>query len=270
MVNLQGTVTLPGVGPVKKVYVLGGLALTAAILGFAYYRRSHAPADTTPAATDTTTPESDPGLGYTPTSPGGGSSNPYGYDAYGNVIPAPVPGSTGTGGVTSTNADWSAAAIAALEQTGMTEEMASAAITAVLGGLGVTSSQEAAFLRAAGVLGDPPQGYPKPIRVIASPAEPTPPPTTTPKPTPGQKAPVRPSGLKATGKGKTWVQLDWNPVKGADGYHVYRNGRLIVTVTYSQARMSGLRANTSYTFSVETVDNHKASPKTTINVRTIK
>lgn len=288
MVNLQGTVTLPGVGKVKKVYVIGALAATAAILGYAYYRRSKAaPADTTPAVADTPVDDST-GLGYTPTSAGGGgSTNPYGYDIYGNPIPAPVAGSTGTGGVTATNTDWSSAAIAVLEQTGMTEATAATAISAVLGGLGVTSDQEAAFLRAVGTLGDPPQGYPRPIHVSAPNSDPVPAPTPTPDPTPGpdpapapapapkpvagKKAPAKVSGLKATSKTTTTVSLDWAPVSGARGYTVYRNGSRIITVTYSSAKMTGLRANTSYTFAVQTVGTDgQVSPLSSINVTTAK
>ncbi len=308
MSALSGTVKLPGLGPVKKVYVLGAVGVVAAIVAVAYYRRAGA----APAATDTTTNPTDAysttDTGYSSggggTSGGGGSDGstpvpwPWGYDADGNPLPAPVPGGTANpGGSVTTNADWTARAISVLEDGGISTAVASGAITGVLGGLGVTSDQEAYFLRATGVLGNPPQGYPKPIRLVSPPSDPSPAPTPTPGPAPdptpgpeptpapapaptpakppaqtaGKKAPAKVTGLKASAKTTTTVTLDWNGVAGAHGYTVYRNGARIITVTYSTAKMTGLKANTSYTFAVQTVGaDGQVSALASINVTTAK
>lgn len=304
MSPLSGTVKVPGLGEVKKVYLLGGLGVVVAIVAIAYYRRSKAP-----AAVDTTTnPTEDYSTTDTGYSTGGGTSSgsstdgsssvlwPWGYDANGNPLPAPVPGGTANpGGSITTNADWTTQAIALLEEGGISTAVASGAIEGVLGGLGVTSDQEAYFLRATGVLGNPPQGYPKPIRLVAPPSDPAPAPTPTPTPAPepapnptpaptpapapaqpptqtaGKKAPATPSGLKATSKGTTWVQLEWAPVSGNRGYPVYRNGARIDTAPYARLRVEGLKANTSYTFAVQVIGSDgQVSPKASINVTTSK
>jgi hypothetical protein len=283
MSALSGTVSLPGLGPVKKVYVLGAVGVVAAILGIAYYRRSRVPAapDTTTNPIDYSTTDT----GYSNGAGGGGGSGggyggtapwPWGYDAAGNPLPAPVPGGTANpGGAINTNAEWASQAIGLLEDGGNTEAIASGAVTGVLGGIGVTSDQEALFLRAVGVLGDPPQGYPKPIRLVAPPSDPTPTPDNpAPQPpgaTAGHKAPAAVTGLKASAKTTTTVTLTWKTVPNARGYHVYRNGARIVTVTYGTAKISNMKANTSYTFAVQTLGtNGQVSALSSIHVTTAK
>ena len=297
---LQGTIKIGG-KPVKKIYVLAGVTITAAILAFAYYRRANAPADDTAAAADTTATGDYAVTDTTGYPSGGGSSGggdsgsggtvqwPWGFDAAGNPLPAPVPGGTANpGGSITTNADWTAQAIAVLEDGGISTAVASGAITGVLGGVGVTSEQEAMFLRATGVLGNPPQGYTKPIRLISTPADPQPAPTPTPTPTPdpgpapapapapspkpptaGIKVPNKPGGVKTT-KTATSVKLDWNPVGGADGYVMYKNGNRVTTSVYSVYTFGGLKANTTYTLGVATLDGKLTSQPTTVNVTTAK
>ncbi len=283
MSALSGTVKLPGLGEVKKVYVVGGVGVVAVILAVAYYRHRNA----APAAADTTTNPTDTysttDTGYADGAGGGSGGGgggavawPWGYDAAGNPLPAPVPGGTANpGGAITTNADWTAQAIGLLEDGGITTSVASAAITGVLGGVAVTSDQEAMFLRATGVLGNPPQGYPKPIKLVAPPSDQgtTPPPDEHPPPGPtaGHKAPAKVTGLKASAKTSTTVTLVWNTVPGARGYHVYRNGARITTVTYGTAKISNMKANTSYTFAVQTLgSDNQVSALSSINVTTAK
>ncbi len=79
------------------------------------------------------------------------------------------------------------------------------------------------------------------------------------------------AGLKAASKTTTTVTLTWNTVPGARGYHVNRNGARITTVTYGTAKMSGLKANTGYTFTVQTVGSDgQVSALSSINVTTAK
>lgn len=305
MSALSGTVKVPGLGEVKKVYLLGAVGIVAAIVAIAYYRRS----TTTPAAGDVTTnPVTTTDTGYDTgaggSSGGGGNDGggtvqwPWGYDAAGNPLPAPVPGGTANpGGSITTNADWTTQAVALLEDGGISTAVANGAITGVLGGLGVTSDQEAYFLRAAGSLGNPPQGYPKPIRLVSPPSDPAPNPTPAPEPTPaptpeptptpaptpapapakppaataGKKAPAKVTGLKAASKTTTTVRLEWKTVAGAKGYTVYRNGARMTTVVYGNATISNMKPNTSYTFAVQTVGtNGLVSALASINVTTAK
>lgn len=281
---LQGTVKIAG-RPVKKIYVVAGVTITAAILAWAYYRRATGSAADTPAAADPEAATDPYALGGDATggtsgggSGGGGSSDtpwPYGYDANGNPLPAPVPGgTTDPGGTTTSNSDWLTAGLALLEEGGMTAEVASAALTGVLGGLGVTSDQEATFLRVVGALGNPPQGYPRPIKLVSPPSDPAPTPAPAapaapPTQTAGKKAPAKPSGLKVSAKTTTTVTLDWTPVSGATGYVVYRNGARIVSVAYSTAKLSNMKANTSYTFAVQTIGTEgQVSALASINAKT--
>ena len=196
------TIKLPGVGPVKKEYVIAGAAVTAGIVGYAWFRRKNANAAAASADTSTTTQAPDPssaidpstgltyaeesadnstGYGYSGYGGYGGASDgqsQYGYDIYGNPIPAPT--GLGSGGALTTNDEWATQAEADLLNAGVTQAVSATAIGRVLAGLTVTTDQQGYFLQAVGLLGQPPQGYPTPIKVSQS-ATGTPP-TGTPVP----------------------------------------------------------------------------------------
>lgn len=256
---MSATMKIPGIGTVKTTYVYAGVGITAAIVLFAYYRRSQAGASApaSPVDAQTVDPYStdSTAAGYNTVYPSAYSQS--GYDLYGN----PLPPSTGlgSGGAYTTNNDWASAAQDALVSAGIARETSGLAIAHVLGGLTVTATQQGYFLQAVGLLGQPPQGYPKPIKLVDAPA-----------PSAGSKTPGKPSGLKAKAVGKTVVTLDWNTVSGADGYAVYRDGHKITTVVYSTAQMSNLHPNHTYTFGVATLDGGKLSGQTTIHVKTHK
>lgn len=258
---MSATMKIPGIGTVKTTYVYIGVGITAAIVLFAYYRRSQAGASAPAAAVDAQAVDpystDSTAAGYNTVYPSGYSST--GYDLYGN----PLPPSTGlgSGGAYTTNNDWATAAQDALAGAGIARETSGLAIGHVLGGLTVTTTQQGYFLQAVGLLGQPPQGYPKPIKIVDAPAPPS---------SAGSATPGKPSGVKAKSVGKTVVTLDWNPVSGADGYAVYRDGHKIVTVVYSTAQMSNLRANHTYSFGVATLKGGKLSGQTTIHVKTHK
>jgi hypothetical protein len=271
-------IKLPGVGPVKSTYVYAGLGVTGGILAVAYWRRSKAPAvDTStavadPAATDPYAQYSD-AAGYNTVYPPSGGWSPSGYDMYGNPLPPPI--GSGSGGPYTTNRDWTTAAIETLADGGVTASVASAAISAVLGGLAVTSADRSMFLRAVGVLGEPPQGYPKPIHLVDTPAQPG-----TPG-TPSGSALKAPGGLKVTHTDRTMVTLDWAPVAGAVGYAVYRandpsgggtpTGVRQSTTVYSGYTSQGLRSNTRYRFDIHPVGrDNKIGARARIYVTTKK
>ncbi|MEE1833328.1 chitinase [Streptomyces sp. SP17KL33] len=62
--------------------------------------------------------------------------------------------------------------------------------------------------------------------------------------------PSAPAGLTVSGSTSSSVSLAWNPVSGATGYHVYRGGTKVQSVTGTSATVTGLAASTSYTFQV--------------------
>lgn len=231
---MAATMKVPGLGkPVKSVYVYIAVGTVAGILLFAYWRRNAAGGDeegtaaavADPAATDPYAQFSD-AAGYNtvfPSAYSGSGFSQYGYDMYGQPLPPPT-GVPGAGGAYQTNLAWSEAAIDHLERTGVTENVAAQAVSSVLGGLLVTSDQQAMFLRALGTLGPPPQDYPQPIRLKDSPAQPKPPPVVTPpKPKPGKQLP-KPGGLRATVRTASTLKVAWNPVKDARGYNVWLHG----------------------------------------------
>jgi thermitase len=81
---------------------------------------------------------------------------------------------------------------------------------------------------------------------------PTPPPPTT-----DTQAPSTPANLTITGQTSSTVTLSWNASAdnvGVTGYNVYLGSTLLGTVARTSATVSGLSSNTSYTFSVRSVD----------------
>ncbi|MDT0566433.1 glycosyl hydrolase family 18 protein [Streptomyces sp. DSM 3412] len=62
--------------------------------------------------------------------------------------------------------------------------------------------------------------------------------------------PSAPAGVTVSGSTSSSVSLSWNPVSGASGYHVYRGGTKVQSVTGTSATVTGLAASTSYTFQV--------------------
>jgi len=101
-----------------------------------------------------------------------GFSTGFGYDPWGGFNPFPVPPASGGGASTGSgggnkgiqnNDQWLKAAENTLPN-GHSSSVETA-LASVLGGLTVTWAQRALFLEAKGVLGDPPGGYPTPIKV---------------------------------------------------------------------------------------------------------
>lgn len=260
------TIKIPGIGPVKKTWVYVGVGTLAGILLWAYYRRASSGGGEEEVAA---VPVADAGVtdyaqgsdasGYNVVyPPSTGAYAQYGYDLYGNPLPAP----TGIGGgAITTNSDWVTAGVGTLVDSGVEQGVATTALTRVLGGLSVTAAQRDHFMQAVGTLGQPPQGYPTPIKVTDPGTEPKPPPPTT-------LAAV--TGLRSTGTFTTHVNLDWNPVPGAEGYTVYRNGARITSVVYSTAAVWGMKPGHRYTLSVEPFKGSVRGPKQSVSITTKK
>ncbi|MER7172040.1 chitinase [Streptomyces mesophilus] len=86
---------------------------------------------------------------------------------------------------------------------------------------------------------------------------------------PDPVVPVSPSGLAVSGTTSSSVSLSWSPVANATGYNVYRDGTKVQSVNGSSATVTGLAADTSYTFQVTATNAAGESPRTTsVNGRT--
>ncbi|KES03840.1 chitinase [Streptomyces toyocaensis] len=73
--------------------------------------------------------------------------------------------------------------------------------------------------------------------------------------------PGTPGGLGVSGTTSSSVSLAWNPVSGATGYSVYRDGTKVTAVTGTSATVTGLAASTSYSFQVAATNAAGESPK---------
>ncbi|MFF9167554.1 MULTISPECIES: chitinase [unclassified Streptomyces] len=83
---------------------------------------------------------------------------------------------------------------------------------------------------------------------------------TGPGGTPAQP-PAAPTGLTAGTTTSTSVALSWQPVPGATGYAVYRDGTKVLTVTGTTATVTGLAPSTAYSFQVAAVNGAGESAK---------
>lgn len=195
---LSGDVTLPGVGPVKKVVVVGVVGVGAAYVGWRYYQaRSDAGADTTPSdanadATDEDTlTGTDDGMGgYSNQSTGDTSTSDDGTVDSSNQI--------------TTNAQWTqfaASQLSASDTWSYTDVVT--ALGNYLGGRPLSSLQQQIVSAAVAVAGSPPSGY---FSII-----------------PGgeTKITVAPAGLKVASKTATTVTLTFEAVPGAASYRAY-------------------------------------------------
>ncbi|MFJ3620323.1 chitinase [Streptomyces iakyrus] len=78
---------------------------------------------------------------------------------------------------------------------------------------------------------------------------------------PGPTVPAAPSGLRVSGTTSSSVSLAWNPVSGATGYTVHRDGTKVTAVSGTSATVTGLAASTSYSFQVTATNAAGESPK---------
>jgi chitinase len=80
---------------------------------------------------------------------------------------------------------------------------------------------------------------------------------------PDPVVPATPAGLTAGAVTSSSVALSWNPVSGATGYNVYRDGAKVQSVTGTSATVTGLAANTSYGFQVSATNTAGESARST-------
>ncbi|MFJ9804938.1 chitinase [Streptomyces wuyuanensis] len=75
------------------------------------------------------------------------------------------------------------------------------------------------------------------------------------------QVPAAPTGLAAGAPTSSTVPLSWSPVSGATGYHVYRGGTKVLSVTGTSATVTGLAPATSHSFQVTAANSAGESPK---------
>ncbi|GAB2724420.1 chitinase [Streptomyces bullii] len=86
---------------------------------------------------------------------------------------------------------------------------------------------------------------------------------------PDPAVPAAPDGLRVSGTTPSSVSLAWNPVPGATGYTVYRDGTKVTAVSGTSATVTGLAASTSYGFQVTATNAAGESAKSaTVTGRT--
>lgn len=222
---LEGTVDLPGVGPVKKpiVAVVGGLG--AGFVLYMYYRNwSGVGVD------DTGDTAVDPGYddpGILPAVSGAVSpDNSYGIDD------GDTP--TSTSGIT-TNDAWSRFAASQLQQG---DKWSYSDIVAALGNYvtdkPLSTSQKEIVSAAIGIAGYPPVG----THPIISGGD--------------TSITVAPTGLRLVEATATTVKMAWNAVAGATGYRLYRSGvsQVVGVANGTTGEIGGLTTNQDYQIQV--------------------
>lgn len=90
-------------------------------------------------------------------------------------------------------------------------------------------------------------------------------------PDPDPVVPATPAGLAAGTPTTSAVPLSWNAVSGATGYKVYRDGVLAATVSGTSTTVTGLAADTAYSFQVAASNAAGESAKSAaVSARTAK
>ncbi|MER5932901.1 glycoside hydrolase family 18 protein [Streptomyces sp. NPDC002054] len=78
---------------------------------------------------------------------------------------------------------------------------------------------------------------------------------------PGPSIPGAPAGLAVSGQSASTLTLSWNAVSGATGYHVYRDGSRVATVTGATTQLTGLAPSTTYSLQVSAYNQAGEGPK---------
>lgn len=227
--SLTGDVDLPGVGKVDKKIVIPIAVAAAAFIGWRFWVARSAPADdgTVTDGEFGAVDSSIPGVigAVSPdNSYGSGDPVPQGTDSY---------GFSGT-----TNAQWTQYVTAQLQQA--SDSWSYGDIVTALGNFldnRPLSDQQQAIARAAVAVG----GYP---------------PSGSHTIVPGGNTAitVAPTGLKVASTTATTATLSFGAVAGATGYRAYRGtGSNVGSSNTSTLTVSGLKPNTSYTFTVKAV-----------------
>lgn len=242
---LDGDIKVPGLGDMPKKYAIGAVAAAAGLGVIVYIRsRKAASAAATAGVADATATGSgidpnsiDPSTGI-PYSEESGSYS-YGADNYGGYGGGSGYDTSGYPIGSSADLQYQAEQVSGIQTNDEWVQQAvggsvpgdpgaiQSALSAVLGGLTVTTAQKNLFLEAVGVLGQPPNGYPTPIKTSDTAAHPGTPATAAQVSVPNVKgqpqeaayAIISEAGLHPSGtptvKGKILYVQSQTPAPGA-------------------------------------------------------
>lgn len=228
----SGTVKLPGIGPVKKMYVYVGVGAVGVLAAYIMWRRQQAAAaaDVVPA---------DASLGDGLTTPDGGDVY-QGATAGGaptadpNITPMPT-----------TNVEWTQQVLDYFNW--LEPGTVSSTVGKYLARVPL-SSDEADFIRQAwAARGKPPEG---PANFTL---------TSDGNTTGSTTMPSVPAGLTVGTVTSSSVALDWTDSSDAKSYQVFRGGAQVGTPTSSAYTDTGLASGTSYSYTVKAVNGSNIS-----------
>lgn len=224
---LEGSVDVPAVGKIKKVYIIVPAGLAGAYVLYRWYQASQAE-DDGPVADDgmyTTDDLSEYGRSTT-----GGA-----YQPGGNT------GSVVTDG-TNPNAidsipEWTNKAVELLSNAGYDPMVVHDALGEFIARRSLDKTEATIARAALAAVGQPPTGGPYSVIEAA---------------VTGPVALKPPTGLKVTETTSNSVTLSWNKVDGAGYYRVYRSGSSTNAgaTDLTTIKVSGLQPSTSYSFAV--------------------
>ncbi len=227
----SGTVKLPGVGPVKKVYVYVGVGAVGVLAAYIMWRRQQA------AGLEETPADAELGDGLTT---GAGSDVYQGANAGGAATADPDITAMPT-----SNVEWTQQVLDFF--TWLEPGFVSSTIGKYLARVPL-SADEGDFVRQAwAARGKPPEG-PTTFTLTSG--------TNTPG---GTTMPSVPAGLKVGTITKSSVALDWSDSTDALSYQVFRNGSKVGSPTASAYTDSGLASGTSYSYTVKAVNGSNVS-----------
>lgn len=221
----SGTVTLPKLGKVKKVYFWGVLAVVGLYVGWRWYGANAG------EAADVTYETGDVGDGIDASGVVGAGG------ASGNVQYAGTTPTDGTDADTiDTNAEWTNTAVEILANSGRDPAAVQAALGEFLAHRPLDEAEASIARAAMAVAGEPPTGGPWTIIAQV-----------------GEVSLTAPSNLRASGTTGTSTTLAYSPVNGAASYSAYRDdlgGVVVGTGVGPSIQIGGLTPNKTYRFSV--------------------
>lgn len=273
----EGTISLPGIGKTKKIYVYAGAGVVL-VLAVMWYRNRNA-ATAAPAVADQTDPAGntgtiDPATGYVYGSPQDeaalSASAGTGTSDLGGSGGGSTSDQVSNGPPFTSNAAWSQYSIATLEASGYDAATVTADLGAYLAGGQVTTTEQDTINAAIAVAGYPPvsgpNGYPPSINLAGTTAGGGPsgassgsgsssgtPAGGSTGGTAGRLS--QPQGVRLVLQNTTSVRLQWSEVPGATGYVVQAkkggdNGQVVngpFKTTLALANIGGLQKGTQYT-----------------------
>lgn len=230
------TMTLPGIGEVKRQHVYIGAAVAAGVVGYAWWR-SRTADDAAPIEDESIAGDdiaADDGWGNIPgrTSDSGGSYVPE--------DPATIP----------TRASWTAEVVEKLSGAGWEEQLIYTTVGKWFAGQGLTEAEKQLIQAARAAAGDPPPPVPPvlsalptpgPTPIPPKPVPPVPPGTPSPRPSPPPTAPASYATVtvaKYTSSNPPWNSTMWGIAK----HYGYGSASNNYSPIWNDSKNAGLRA----------------------------